>query len=112
MRYAGFGLFVIGLTVASWYAAYVPEGIGAERIGNWFSAVGIQFLAGWVTMIVGVVVARAAAKKDTPADEAANANSADTVIDSIGSTVLPRQRLLKLVLLLIAVSCASPTFTV
>ena len=93
MRYAGFGLFVIGLTVASWYAAYVPEGIGAERIGNWFSAVGIQFLAGWVTMIVGVVVARAAAKKDTPADEAANANSADTAGEAIQQMRLIARRI-------------------
>ena len=71
MRYAGFGLFVIGLIVASWYASYVPEGVGAERIGNWASAVGLPFGLGWVTMIVGVVLARMSGKADSLADEAA-----------------------------------------
>jgi len=75
MRIAGFGLFVIGLTVASWYAAYVPEGTGAERIGNWASAVGLEFGLGFAAMLVGVAMARFAAKREDPAEEAEGASS-------------------------------------
>ena len=75
MRYAGFGLFVVGLTVASWYASYVPEGVGAARIGNWFDAVGLRFVAGFATMLVGVALARLAGRTDGPEEHAAEANA-------------------------------------
>ena len=73
MRFAGFGIFALGLTVASWYAAYVPEGTGAERIGNFFDTVGLQFGLGFAAMLVGVAMARFSKKRDDPASESEGA---------------------------------------
>jgi hypothetical protein len=78
MRIAGFGIFVIGLTVASWYAAYVPEGTGAERISNWASRVGLEFGLGFAAMLVGVALARFSKRRgEDPAQEAEGAASGD-----------------------------------
>lgn len=77
MRALGFGLFVVGLTVASWYSAYVPEGEGAARIGNWASAVGLQFGVGFAVMLFGVALARFATKREDPAQESEGASSGD-----------------------------------
>lgn len=77
MRMAGFGLFVAGLIVASWYAAYIPEGTGSERIGNFFGAVGLQFGLGFAAMLAGVAMARFGGKREDPAQEAEGAASGD-----------------------------------
>jgi len=75
MKFAGFGLFVAGLTVASWYAAYIPEGTGSERIGNFFSAVGLQFGLGFAAMLAGVAMARFSKKREDPSTESEGATS-------------------------------------
>ncbi len=77
MRFAGFGIFVVGLTVASWYAAYVPDGTGAERIGNWASAVGLPFGLGFAAMLIGVALARYSKKREDPVKESETAGSGD-----------------------------------
>lgn len=77
MRLLGFGIFVIGLTVASWYAAYVPEGTGAERIGNWASFAGLPFGLGFAAMLLGVALARYSKKREDPAAASEGASSGD-----------------------------------
>jgi len=75
MKLAGFGLFVAGLTVASWYAAYIPEGTGSERIGNFFASVGLQFGLGFAAMLAGVAMARLGKKREDPATVSEGATS-------------------------------------
>ena len=64
MRAAGYALFLIGLTVASWFGArFVPSPEGAAplaRLGAWFTVAGLPFLGGLAAMIVGGLLARRA----------------------------------------------------
>ncbi len=71
LKAIGFGLFFVGLVVASWFAArFVPvevaEGVTPEamdRVKAWAEVAALPFLGGWVLMIVGAVLARKGAPK-------------------------------------------------
>jgi hypothetical protein len=73
MKLIGFLIFVAGLTVAGWFASYVPRGeglVGLARIQVWFGHAGIWFLVGIGAMIVGGVLARRANKAPAGSDAA------------------------------------------
>lgn len=77
MKIAGWVLFLVGVTVASWYAARAvqPEGTGedgqvtaGDRLGAWGAAAGLEFGLGLALMIGGALVARRQEPGDAQAD--------------------------------------------
>lgn len=79
MRKLGFGLFVVGIIVASCFAARAvdpkPTEPGGQvtagmRIGAWWNAAGWPFVAGMVLVVAGGIVAR---RKTSEEGEAADA---------------------------------------
>lgn len=70
MAHLGFIVFLVGLTVASWFASKVvpaEEGTGAlAKIGVWGADAGLFFAVGILLMVVGGVIARRANKPEKP----------------------------------------------
>jgi len=70
MAHLGFLVFLVGLTVASWFASKIvpaEEGTGAlAKIGVWGADAGLYFALGIVLMVVGGVIARRAQRPAKP----------------------------------------------
>lgn len=68
MAYVGFSVFVVGLTIASWFASKVvpaEEGMGAlDKVAAWGADSGLFFASGLILMVVGGVLARRAQRPD------------------------------------------------
>ena len=66
MKFAGMLLFLAGLTVAAWYASYIPYSespvLGLARVQVWASQAGLPFAGGLLLMIAGAILARVANK--------------------------------------------------
>ncbi len=86
MKLGGFILFLAGLTVAAWYASYIPYSetpiLGLQRVGVWASQAGLPFAGGLMLMIAGAIIARVAnkplsAKKDASGEGPARGQEVD-----------------------------------
>lgn len=113
MRIFGTILFLVGLTYAAWFAAYVPEPLTSEEVEAltgeaptalqlWWQSAGLRFVGGLLLMIVGGVVARFAANSKTETEtkqegsvheaSAQSSSSAEAVLNNIEQQLreLPR----------------------
>lgn len=88
MKFVGFILFLAGLTVAAWYAAYIPyseePALGLDRVSLWASQAGLPFAGGMMLMIAGAIIARVANKPLSAkrGDEAEGAPSGSEIADA------------------------------
>lgn len=87
MKYVSLLVFVAGLTVAAWYASYIPASeetlLGFDRVKVWAAQAGWHFGGGIALMIAGAIAARVANQPDSPEAKTGDAAPTDA---SDGST--------------------------